>query len=163
MRKFEWQLLIKSFSMAMGSRRWDHTGGKYFFIIPFCAIMHRTIIVRNKIINSICCCLFFARLIYIYKPRLGNVWLARPNQKPIQQLNFYLRRRKTKKSTQNCMHYNETAPAIFIFVDLKKSTFFIKKPVKMFNYIYIFFLIGSCFVVKSLLTSMQFISPRCGG
>ena len=31
----------------------DHTSGKYFFIIRFCAIMHRTTIVQNKIVSII--------------------------------------------------------------------------------------------------------------
>ena len=36
-----------------------------FFIISFYAIMHRTTIVQNKIISSICSCLFFVQLIFI--------------------------------------------------------------------------------------------------
>ena len=30
----------------------------------------------------------------IYRPRLGKVWLGRPNPKPIQPLKFYLRRKR---------------------------------------------------------------------
>ena len=37
----------------------------FLFIIRFNAIMHRTTIVQNKIINIICSCLFFCPLIFI--------------------------------------------------------------------------------------------------
>ena len=57
--------------------------------------MHRTTIVQDKIISIICSCLFFC-LANFYKPSLGKVWLGRPNPKLIQQLNFYLRRKRKK-------------------------------------------------------------------
>ena len=47
----------------------------------------------SKIINSICCCLFFC-LANIYRPSLEKVWLARPNPKLIQPPNFYHTRKK---------------------------------------------------------------------
>ena len=50
-------------------------------------------IVQNKIISVICSCVFFC-LANIYWPRLGKVQLGRPNSKPIQLLNFYLRRKR---------------------------------------------------------------------
>ena len=66
-----------------------------FFIICFYAIMHRTTIVQDKIISSICSCVFFCPA-NIYRPSLGKVWLGRPNPKLIPLLNFYLGRRRKK-------------------------------------------------------------------
>ena len=80
-----------------------------FFIIHFYAIKHRTTIVQNKIISTICFRYFFSPA-NIYRPSLGKVPLGRPNPKPIQPLNFYLRRKRKKKFTQNCMHYNRLKP-----------------------------------------------------
>ena len=62
-------------------------------IICFCAIMHRTTIVQNKIISTNCSWPFFC-LANIYRPSLGKVQLGRPNQKPQPAFNFYLRRKK---------------------------------------------------------------------
>ena len=54
--------------------------------------MHRTTIVQNKII-SIICFDFFCLANNTYRPSLGKVRLGRSNPKPIQPLNFYLRRK----------------------------------------------------------------------
>ena len=109
-----------------------------FFIIYFYAIMHRTTIVQNKIISSICSCLLFC-LDNIYRPSLGKLQLGRPNPKPIPLLNFYLRRRKKDHSIQNCMHYNGAEPDFqfwFWFIFNKMLKFFIKKPSKILNNIH---------------------------
>ena len=53
--------------------------------------MHRKPIVQNKIMIII---IFFFCLANIYWPSLGKVQLGRPNPKPIQPINFYLRMRK---------------------------------------------------------------------
>ena len=66
---------------------------KIFFLLGFYAIMHRTTIVKNKIISIICSCLFFC-LANIYRPSLGKVWLGRPNPNISQSLNIYLKREK---------------------------------------------------------------------
>ena len=55
--------------------------------------MDRTTIVQNKIISTICSQIFFC-LANIHWPSLGKVQLGRPNPKPIQLLNFYLRKKK---------------------------------------------------------------------
>ena len=103
------------FFIIIQSPEGDCPSGKYFFIIHFYAIMHRTTIVQNKIINSICPCNFFLWLIFIGLVRLGR---------QIQPLNFYLRRKK-KHSTQNCMHYNGTAPDFqFLFLFILNKIFF---------------------------------------
>ena len=54
--------------------------------------MHRTI-VQNKILRIICSCPFFCPG-NIYRSSLGKVRLGRPNPKPPQPLNFYLRRKR---------------------------------------------------------------------
>ena len=51
-------VLIRMFKGAIPAK-------KIFISISFYAIMHRTIIVQNKIISIICSCLFFVRLIFI--------------------------------------------------------------------------------------------------
>ena len=68
--------------------------------------MHKTTNAQNKILSSIF--IFFPA--NIHRPSLGKVRLGRPNPKPIQPLNFYLRRKKKDCSTQNCMHYNGIKP-----------------------------------------------------
>ena len=70
--------------------------------------MHRTTIVQNKIVSSICSCLFFC-LANTYRPSLGKERLGRPNSTPLQGLNFYVRRKKIH-STKNCMHYKAALP-----------------------------------------------------
>ena len=107
----------------------------------------------------------------IYKPSQGKVQLGRLNPKPIQQLNFYLK--KKKHSTQNSMHLNAMMSDFqfkFSFIFKKYFKNVIQKHVKIFNYIYknysvsFFSKIGHhTVVVKSLLMTMQFISPRCDG
>ena len=69
--------------------------------------MHRTTIVLNKIISSVCSWLFFGKA-NIYRPSLEKVQFGRPNPKLIQPVKFLSQ--KKKKSTQNCMPYNGTAP-----------------------------------------------------
>ena len=66
--------------------------------------MYRTI-VQNKIISIICSCLLYFCMANNYRPSLGKVRLGRANPTP----NFYLRRKK-KRSTQNCAHYNAVLP-----------------------------------------------------
>ena len=89
--------------------------------------MHRTTIVRNKIISIICNYLFFC-LANIYRPSLGKVRLGKPNQTQ-QGLNFYLW--KKKNYTQNCMHYNASLPN---FQFKKKNNNFYQKTYLIFNY-----------------------------
>ena len=55
--------------------------------------MHKTTIVQNKIISTICSWRFFCPA-NIYRPSLGKVRLGRPNQKPLPAFNFYLRIKK---------------------------------------------------------------------
>ena len=85
-----------------------------FFIIRFYAIMHRTTIVQNKIISSICSCLFFCQA-NIYRPSLGKVRLGRPNPHPTTTAQFLSQKEKKDHSTQNCMHYNTAHPNFQFF------------------------------------------------
>ena len=56
--------------------------------------MHRTTIVQNKILSIIVLAFFCPA--NIYRPSLRKVQLGRPNPKPLQPLNFYLRRNKKR-------------------------------------------------------------------
>ena len=70
-----------------------------------------------------------------FETSLGKVQLDRPNQTPLQEGNFYLRRKKYIYSTQNCMHY-KAAFLIFNFdfhFFLNIEEILAKKPVKIFN------------------------------
>ena len=108
-----------------------------FFIIYFNAVMHRTII-QNKIL-SICSCLFFC-LPNIYRPSLGKVQLGRPNQKTIQPLNFYLRKKNILlRIVWTTMYHHPIFKFEFHLFKKKHFKKCIKKSVKMLNYIYIFF------------------------
>ena len=100
--------------------------------------MHRTTIVQNKIISSICSCLFFCQA-NIYKPSLGKVQLGRPNPKQIPELNFYLGKKK-KTILLRILSTTTVQSAIFNFdfhlFKKKILIFFIKKCVKILNNIY---------------------------
>ena len=92
--------------------------------------MHRTI-VQYKMINIICSCFFFI-FANIYWSSLEKVRLGRPDPKPIQPLNFYLR--ENTHPTQNCMHYNGLEPDFpfwYAFIFKKYLKICIKKPVKI--------------------------------
>ena len=67
----------------------------FIFYYTFFAIMHRTTIVQNKIISSICSCLFYVRLIIIglVQGRCGQVGL--PKAASATQ---FLSQRKKKKT-----------------------------------------------------------------
>ena len=82
--------------------------------------MHRTI-VQNKIISSICSCIFFYPA-NIYRPSLGKVQLGRPNQNLIQPLNFYLRRKKKHYPEFNALQQNDADFKLF-----KKKIIFFQK------------------------------------
>ena len=58
--------------------------------------MHRKSIVQKKNYKYYLFLPFFCPA-NIYRPSLGKVWLGRPNPKPIQPLNFYLRRKRKKQ------------------------------------------------------------------
>ena len=110
----------------------------FFFIIRFYAIMHRTTIAQNKIISTICSCLFFCSP-NIYRPSLGEVRLGRPNPKPIQPLNFYLRRKKNTILLKIVWTTMYLRPIFNFDFHLFKKNYLkkcIKNPVKMLNYIY---------------------------
>ena len=79
-----------------------------FFYSRFYAIMHRTTIVQNKIISSICSCLFFCP-VNIYRPSLGKVRLGRPTQNRFSH-SILISEEKKDYSIQNCMHYNASEP-----------------------------------------------------
>ena len=109
----------------------------FFFIICFYAIIHRTI-VQNKILSIICSCFFC--LANIYRPSLRKVRLGRPNPKPIQPLNFYLRREK-KTILSRIVCTTMVWSPIFNFdfnLFLKYLKMLFQKPVKNIQYIYIF-------------------------
>ena len=108
--------------------------------------------------------LFFC-LANIYRPSLGQVWLGRPNWKPIQ-LQFSSPKKK-KHSSQNCMHCNGMMPSFqfwFSFIFKKILKFWSKKMVTFFNYIYNssfnFLLLKiehHSIVMKSLMSTIYFI------
>ena len=97
----------------------------FFFIVRFCAIMHRTTIVQNKILSIICSCFFFVRRIFI-----GLVW-GRCSYSGLTQNYFSLsifisQGKKKDHSTQNCMHNNDMIPDFqfsfsFIFSKILKN------------------------------------------
>ena len=130
LRQIKWKgnaLLIISYSLIEEKKRlvsFNCTvpAENIFFIIRFYAIMHRTTIVQNKIISTICSWLFFY-LVNIYRPSLGKVRLGRPNPKLIQPLNFYLRRKRnnTFYSELYTLQQTEAGFSIFIFIYLKKK------------------------------------------
>ena len=83
--------------------------------------MHRTI-VDNEIQSIICSCLFFCTA-NIYRPSQGKVRLGRPNPKPIQPRNFYLRRKRknpfySELYAQQCI---ENQFSILIFISFEKN------------------------------------------
>ena len=120
LKHFLIRAIIKSFfdSWAYSLKRTLLLVENIFFIIRFHAIMHRTTIVRNKIISIICSCLFFC-LANIYRPSLGKEWLGRPNPPPTTTAQF-LSQKKKKSSIQNCMHYNFQLKHILIRAIIKK-------------------------------------------
>ena len=81
--------------------------------------MHRTI-VQNKIISIIFSWFFFCP-VNIYRPTLGKVGLGRPNPKPIQPLNFYLRRKRKNPfySELYALQGIEYQLTIFILISFK--------------------------------------------
>ena len=97
--------------------------------------MHRTTIVQNKIINIICSSFFCPA--NIYRPTLMKVLLGRPNTKPIQLVNFYLRWKKNIlfrivcTITVWCRIFNLD---FHLFLKIFKKN--IQNDVKFFNYIY---------------------------
>ena len=105
---FSLKLIIKNFYFSLYEPLWTVPAENIFLYYTFYAIMHRTT-VQNKIISTICSWLLFCSA-NIYRPSLGKVWLGRLNPKPIQPLNFYLRRKRKKYSIQNCTHYNRLKP-----------------------------------------------------
>ena len=102
------------------------------FLLCFYAIMYRTTIVHNKILRIICSCLFFC-LANIYRPSLGKVRLGRPNLKPLQPLNFYLRRKRKNPfyselyALQVCDAAEPNFQFLFSFILKKIKNKFIKK------------------------------------
>ena len=98
----------------------------YFFIIRFYAIMHGTTIVQNKILSSICSCVFLC-LANIYRPSLRKVWLGRPNPKPLQPFNFYLRSKRWNPfySELYALQRINARFSIFIFIYLSKKLKFL--------------------------------------
>ena len=97
--------------------------------------MHSTTIVQNKILSIICSCLFFCPH-HIYSPSLGKVRLGKPNPNQHNSLNFYLKRKKTTFYLElYTQHLASDFQFSFSFI-FKKYIKCIKKPVKMFNYIY---------------------------
>ena len=130
--------------------------------------MHRTTIVQNKIISIICSRLFFCPA-NIYRPSLGKVRLGRPNSKPIQALNIYLRRKRPLYSELYALQWYRAQFSILIFICLKKKCFLSKNVSKFWTiyiiiYIFFFWKIGLCtVVVKCVLMSMQLISTWSDG
>ena len=94
------------------------------FIICFYAIMHRTTIVQNKIISTICSWHFLCPA-NIYRPSLGKVLLGRPNPKLIQLLNFYLRIKRKKSLYSELYALQRTEAGFSIFIYLKKKLKFL--------------------------------------
>ena len=115
------------------------TAENIFFIIRFYAIVHTTTIVQNKIISIICSWPFLCPA-NIYRPSLGQVWLGRPNPKPIAGLNFYLRRRKKRpfySELYALQRYRAWFSILIFMYFLKKITNFLFKNVSKFWTIYI--------------------------
>ena len=131
--------------------------------------MHRTI-EQNKILRIIRPFLFVC-LANIYRPSLGKVQLGRPNPKPLQPLNFYLRKKKKKtillRIVCTTTYWSQIFNFYFHLFFLKILKICIRKPVNFFfaynNYSWFFVFYLGYSVVKSLLISMQFISPHCNG
>ena len=116
-------------------------------------------------------CFFFC-LANIYGPTLGKVGLGRPNPNHSKSLIFISEEEKNILLRIVCTTTFHRPIFNFYFYLLLKNYFkkCIKRPVKMFNYIYIYIIIHYIYflkirprniVVKSLLMSTQFISPRC--
>ena len=105
-----------------------------FFNYTFYAIMHRTTIVQNKIINSICY-FFFVRLIFIglVQGRCCQVGLT---QSYLNQSIFISEGKK--HSTQNLYALQHLASDFqFSFQFIFKKIFLkMHKKIKIFNYIY---------------------------
>ena len=84
--------ILKSVSeiVLRGPYRWKII----LFIICFHAIMHRTTIVQNKMINIICSCFSFC-LVNIYSPGIGKLWLGRLTHQNFRGLIFILEEKKS--------------------------------------------------------------------
>ena len=106
-----------------------------FFFIMFFAIIHRTIIVQNKIVRIICSCLFFCPA-SIYGPSLGKVWLVRPNQNCFSRSIFD--KKRTFYSELYALQCINVQFSILIFIYLKTK---IVKNMSTFLTIYIIIII----------------------